>query len=240
MSRKTLTQCLEVFNRKERYWLIRNCCGNGDDLALPLNDGLIDTLAGEFKELLSVDLKNAWWAMDYHIDWLIAALTLYQDKETHNQENVKHNARNQSKVCDILGTQEDFDFIICADNTIILIEAKLSSGWDYDQLFHKIDRLERMHELFKNINKYFIMLSPNFSNIEKTSELVKKTLTNTKTTCYCMQTPPTTDIRAFLVKAGSNHHNNSDETRFLKVIRCNEHGTPDDKGTYWKTHPCAR
>jgi hypothetical protein len=240
MSRKTLTQCLEVFNRKERYWLIRNCCGNGDDLALPLNDGFIDTLAGEFKELLSIDLKNAWWAMDYHIDWLIAALTLYQDKNTHAQEIVECKKRKQGIACNISGTQEDFDFIICADNTIILIEAKLSSGWDYDQLFHKIDRLERMHELFNNINKYFVLLSPNFSNIEQTSELVKKTLTNTKTTCYCMQTPPTTDIRAFLVKTKSNHRDNSDKARFLKVTRCNEHGTPDDKGTYWKTHTCAR
>lgn len=216
MSRKSLTQCLEIFNRKERYWLIRNCCGNGADLSLPLSDEIIEKLKKEFKELLNADLNNAWWAMDYHIDWLIAALTRYngQNEEKRTTQNINYK---------ISGTQEDFDFIICTENTLIFIEAKLSSGWDRNQLDSKIKRLNGMKELFQSTKQYFVLLSPEFQNIESTKNYVSNELKFMQTSHICLDTPPITD--------GS---------RFLKVIRCDENCTAAKDGAYWKASPCSR
>lgn len=217
MSSKTLAQCLEVFNRKERYWLIRNCCGNGTDLSLPLSDAIIEKLTKKFTELLNADLKNAWWAMDYHIDWLIAALTRYngQNEEKKTIQNINYK---------IFGTQEDFDFIICTENTLIFIEAKLSSVWDRKQLDSKIKRLNGMKELFKSTKQYFVLLSPGFQNIESTKDYVTNELTSMRTGYICLETPPQT----------------TDGSRFLKVIRCDENRTADKDGAFWKTSPCSR
>lgn len=217
MSRKTLTQCLEAFNRKERYWLIRNCCGNGVDLSLPLSDAIIEKLTKKFKELLDVDLKNAWWAMDYHIDWLIAGLTLFQDQDTDK-------IRNQNEKYKISGTQEDFDFIICVENKLIFIEAKLSSGWDREQLDSKIERLKGMETLFQNTEQYFILLSPEFQSIMSTINYVTNELTSMRTGYICLDTPPQI----------------TDGSRFLKVIRCDENSTAAKDGAYWKASLCSR
>jgi len=216
MSRKTLTQCLEVFNRKERYWLIRNCCGNGVDLSLPLSAEFIDKL-NALKELKEINFSNAWWAMDYHIDWLIAALTLFQDQDANK-------IRNQNEKYKISGTQEDFDFIICVENKLIFIESKLSTGWDREQLDSKIERLKDMEALFQNTEQYFILLSPEFQNIKSTISYVTNELTSMRTGYICLETPPQM----------------IDGSRFLKVIRCDENSTADKDGAYWKASPCSR
>jgi hypothetical protein len=232
MSRKTLTQCLEVFNRKERYWLIRNCCGNGENLALPLGEKFRAKLEA-INELRGIDFENAWWAMDYHIDWLIAGLTLYQEQNVGK-------TRIQNDGYKICGTQEDFDFIVCSGNTLIFIEAKLSSGWDKTQLSKKLKRLVGMDELFKNIKKYFILVSPNFQNKDEILATACTILGN-KVEHFCIKTPQGTDIRDFFDEPGINEHDTSDGKRFLKVTRCNEHGKPSDKGTHWTISPvrCA-
>ena len=166
---------------------------------------------------MNADLKNAWWAMDYHIDWLIAALTRYngQNEENKTIQNINYK---------IFGTQEDFDFIICTENTLIFIEAKLSSVWDRKQLDSKIKRLNGMKELFKSTKQYFVLLSPGFQNIESTKDYVTNELTSMRTGYICLETPPQT----------------TDGSRFLKVIRCDENRTADKDGAFWKTSPCSR
>ncbi|KAF5079260.1 hypothetical protein DSECCO2_131760 [anaerobic digester metagenome] len=216
MGSKSLTQCLEVFNRKERYWLIRNCCGNGDDLALPLGSNFRSKLK-DIDGLEDIDFENAWWAMDYHIDWLIAALTLFQDQDANK-------IRNQNEKYKISGTQEDFDFIICVENKLIFIEAKLSTGWDREQLDSKIERLKDMEALFQNTEQYFILFSPEFQNIKSTISYVTNEWTSMRTGYICLETPPQM----------------IDGSRFLKVIRCDENSTADKDGAYWKASPCSR
>ena len=232
MGSKSLTQCLEAFNRKERYWLIRNCCGNGDDLALPLGSKFRSKLK-DIDGLEDIDFENAWWAMDYHIDWLIAALTLYQEQNVGK-------IRIQNDRYKICGTQEDFDFIVCAGNTLIFIEAKLSSGWDKTQLYKKLTRLISMDELFKDIKKYFILVSPYFQNKDEILSTACNIL-GKAAKHFCIQTPLRTDIQDFFENTGSNGHDTPDGKRFLKVTRCNEHGKPSDKGTHWTISPvrCA-
>ncbi len=67
---QTLVECLKAFNRKERYWLLRNALG-APALELLLSGAFRDRLG----KLLDTDIpSDAWWAMDYHIDWVFAAL----------------------------------------------------------------------------------------------------------------------------------------------------------------------
>ncbi len=64
-----LVESLEKFNRKERYWLLKNALKS---------DSMV--LGEEFRKNLGKKIgisipENAWWAMDYHLDWLIGALS---------------------------------------------------------------------------------------------------------------------------------------------------------------------
>jgi hypothetical protein len=83
---RTLVECLKLFNRKERYWLIRNALGqNSGDL--PLSDSFRQKLGKEIGTEIPVE---AWWALDYHIDWLFGALVLDCAPDIDNQTILKN------------------------------------------------------------------------------------------------------------------------------------------------------
>jgi len=68
---------LKRFNRKERNILIRYVLGdaeNGLRLGEKFREDLLDALTVTVRE-------DAWWATDYHINWLAAALDLYLNGE---------------------------------------------------------------------------------------------------------------------------------------------------------------
>ncbi|MER9920916.1 MULTISPECIES: hypothetical protein [unclassified Mesorhizobium] len=92
---------------------------------------------------------GAWWAIDYHIDWLFGALVL--DGTTDIDwaaplENpvVSHSAEPPLRL--IRGTHEDFDLIIAFDRTIVLIEAKGVTSWGNDQVKSKHQRLREWQD----------------------------------------------------------------------------------------------
>lgn len=128
---RTLVESLKLFNRKERYWLIRNTLGEKSQ-ELPLSNSFRERLG----RVIEVDIPdNAWWALDYHIDWLFSALLLdflQEDAKSTPIENPRRLIR---------GTQEDFDFVIAFDRTIILIEVKGVGSWTNKQISRKHQRL---------------------------------------------------------------------------------------------------
>lgn len=127
-----LTACLEDFNRKERYWLMRYALGE---------PGRPIPLARPFRDAISLETgldipADAWWAMDYHIDWLFGALQSYRGKETCGAYRK-----------DLLtGSQEDFDFVIAYATTLILIEAKATGRWRSKQHKSKFERIQRLED----------------------------------------------------------------------------------------------
>lgn len=142
--------CLRAFNRKERYWVIKTALGD----SLPLS--------GEFRHRLSSKLPisippDAWWAVDYHIDWLVGAIALY----SHSGGDLPSET-NDARI--VRANQEDFDFIVAFDRTIILIEAKYEGAWSTPQIESKCERLAqivgwadgRAHDL----ELYFGLMSP--------------------------------------------------------------------------------
>lgn len=162
-----LTGNLSAFNRKERFWLLRNAIGES-----------FETLGEGFRERLSDVLgfripSNAWWAMDYHFDWLVAGIYCYakqidlQKKINDNpfkaelmqlaHENVdleeKHASFYRFRKPLLTATQEDIDLIVAFDETIILIEAKADSDWSKEQYVSKLTRMGALYEFISSIDQ---------------------------------------------------------------------------------------
>jgi hypothetical protein len=147
----TLVEALRKFNRKERYWLIRNALGENSEKLDPKFRKSLD-------EALSIQVpEDAWWAMDYHLDWLVGALYLFSKGEGAACER-QYN-RNPELV---KGTQEDVDLIIAFDKTLIFIEAKGDAGWDDQQVKSKFGRLQDIagKKYFEGLKTYFIFMAP--------------------------------------------------------------------------------
>lgn len=122
-----LAAFLNKFNRKERFWLLRDLIGPECFQICP-----------EFRDKLNNEIdmaipEKAWWAFDYHIDWLVAVLRTFPDQPT--LEKCVDNTND-----DIKGNQQDFDLIIAFENELILVEAK-TSYFGNDQLKKKLLRL---------------------------------------------------------------------------------------------------
>jgi hypothetical protein len=95
---------LERFNRKERNLLIRNILGCPGK-TLPLAKDFCERLAktvGIPKE----SLDGAWWATDFHFDWLAGALLTFMKREPLSRRD------NDSKL--VMGNQEDLDLVVAA------------------------------------------------------------------------------------------------------------------------------
>ena len=148
-----LISLLRYFNRKERFFLIGQALGNKNF-----------TLSEEFRSLISKKLnldipKDAFAAMDYHLDWIYASLYCSDNGtiDLITDNNFKLNSN-----------QEDIDFIIAyrEDNTyhLLLIEAKAESGWTNKQMASKANKLKSIlgeTKLFwKNVKVYFLITSP--------------------------------------------------------------------------------
>lgn len=140
-----LEAALEQFNRKERFWLLRDAVGIGFDLHR-------EFLLKIEKEINLTIPSNPWWAFDYHLDWLCAVLSA----SNYNLNGY----RQENKSGCITGTQEDCDLIIAFDNTIILLEAKLYGNWSKQQLRSKLGRLKRLPPLKESVKVWFVLVSP--------------------------------------------------------------------------------
>ena len=124
-----LVQALERFNRKERYWLIKAALG-------PAAQQLDTGFCAGLQTATGVDVPpDAWWAMDYHIGWVVAAMAMLSSQSTSLEPQL--NGKQLVK-----GTQEDMDLVVSFGETLILIEAKGESSWSNDQFNRKIKRLD--------------------------------------------------------------------------------------------------
>lgn len=134
-----LIDALRAFNRKERFLLVGWALDNPSF-----------TLGYEFRRALEAATgiaipPDAFVAMDYHINWLYAALLWGT-----GQLNLP--APRASEVDGPMrGNIEDLDLVVAFaasdHHQVLLIEAKGYTPWDPRQLEHKADRLKTMREL---------------------------------------------------------------------------------------------
>src|SRR5438445_3399526 len=148
-----LEAALDRFNRKERFWLLREALG-----CQPLSEEFRKKLGGVFGSGAGVTVpENAWWAIDYHVDWLFGALsTMLKSDESFPPYP---NEPGQVK-----GTQEDFDLLIAYERTLIIVEAKAGQHWGNKQVKSKLARLIALVDYNSRfpqaLNIMFVLASP--------------------------------------------------------------------------------
>lgn len=149
---------LKRFNRKERFILLSHVLGPQAEEVFRLNP----YFAGKLAAKLGVDIPNdAFVAMDYHLDWIQAAMCFRDEDDC--AEQVKPMSRSAPII---EGTQEDIDLLVafdCGKKThIVLIEAKGDTPWDNDQIKSKASRFSRIFDanVCVNVTPHFVMMSP--------------------------------------------------------------------------------
>jgi hypothetical protein len=148
----TLIDNFKRFNAKERFFLVGKILGNEDFNPTAKFIRVIESALG-----LKIE-KIEFSAMDYHLDWIYAALAI-----TNNENEVFENTEKL-----IRGQQEDIDFIMSyADGEtihIILIEAKATTSWTNEQLTSKAGRLRsifgNLGDKWNNVMPHFVIASP--------------------------------------------------------------------------------
>ena len=145
----SLLETLEALNRKERYFLFAYATGNGDR-GLTLSEGFRDKLS----EAAGLPVPpHAVGFIDYHIDWIYAAVQLAREPEgpvvRANWQGGPFGPKSDPfKPWVSTGNQEDIDLLVAFERdgitTLILVEAKAETSWTNKQLWSKAERLRRI------------------------------------------------------------------------------------------------
>lgn len=96
--------------------------------------------------------------MDYHIDWLVGALCLFQLRSTvlddlEPQDNKETSHLDEIMPKPVSGSQEDFDLVLAGETTIVCTEAKWFDAWDDDALNDKIRAAKQAAVLANSLAK---------------------------------------------------------------------------------------
>jgi len=160
-----LADVLKRFNRKERNLLVRAVLGD-EQKPLLLSDQFRKDVANKLRIEIQPD---AWWATDYHINWLAGALAYYAESDACLNRARRNSVSSEPPPSGqmIEQNQEDVDLIIVSDNDLILIEAKAYGYFDNPQLESKLERLNLVRNEYLCITKqnpvvqmHFLLISP--------------------------------------------------------------------------------
>lgn len=157
-----LVEALDRLNRKERFCLLSDAVERVPDITRHrLSPKFIAKLEKELRNLhpdLAIP-NDAWWALDYHFDWLFAVLAFAPkyDLDEVPRRNSAHGIESTDTSHDITGTPEDCDLIVAFDANIILIEAKVGA-WQNPQIRSKMKRLKWLP--LTHVKPYFVLASP--------------------------------------------------------------------------------
>jgi hypothetical protein len=216
----SLANILERFNRKERNLLIRDILGCRDK-PLPLASDFCERLAktvGIPKE--SVD--GAWWATDFHFDWLAGALLTFMKREALSPQH------NHSRL--VMGNQEDLDLVVVAHvpastvpDHLILIEAKAYGHFTTEQYRSKVNRLKLLYAFYRELEResphkisfHYVLYSP--TKPTKLAPIFLPWQSNDATV------PEHIHLELILPRSS-----------ILAETRCNDEGNPDIEGVFWK------
>jgi len=201
-----LLELFKEFNAKERYFLVGEALGNR-------KYELSEKFRKRIGKAIGIAIpKDAFAAMDYHLDWLYACLML---ASTESEKGVFENTDNVIKA-----QQEDIDFIIAFKHDkkccIVLIEAKGVSHWGNKQMKSKVKRLKQIFgesgTRWNNVFPHFIMMSPKKPDNVATNDVPEWML--------CERAWGWVELTI---------------SDFLKGIeRCDVQGKKNRKGEYWK------
>ncbi|MES0042366.1 hypothetical protein [Mesorhizobium sp. M0091] len=180
----------------------------------PLTPEFRTKLGAVFGPDAGVDIPDdAWWAIDYHVDWLFGALstTLKSEKPFPPYPN---------EPGQVKGTQEDFDLLIAYERTLIVVEAKAGQNWGNKQVKSKLARLTALVKynarLPQPVRILFALASP------------KKPTKLDETAC-----PSALQMKGggvFWIPLGFG----SPGVKHLAVTRCDDGGKRDSDADHWR------
>lgn len=152
-----LIKHLRSLNRKERFILLSEALGR-------------DTLSDAFRECLGEAIgvavpDDAFVAMDYHLDWL--QMALYLARTPNPPDPIPKRDVIGSSRRDFNETQIDVDLLVAFDESattrIVLLEAKMETGWTNRPMSKKADRLREIFGDDPDVglaDPCFMLLSP--------------------------------------------------------------------------------
>lgn len=164
---------LREMNAKERYWLLWNALDGDEPQQTTLSPAryfipsdkflLSDKFRKKISDALEPKLeipKDSFWAMDYHLDWLLAAKQITNGKTEWSKPS---NQAAPSKQ-----TVQDVDLLIAFNDDsrthLILVEAKCATSWKPKQVEEKIDRFKGIfgdnNQGWQGVHPHFVFLSP--------------------------------------------------------------------------------
>ena len=198
---------LRRFNRKERFFLVGWALGNREfRLAPAFRRGI--------SSVLSLDVpRDAFVAMDYHLDWIYGSAFL---SATDDAEGIHSNMDGL-----VSGSQEDMDLVVAfhagESAHLIMVEAKGVTAWTNKQATSKARRLEAIFgqggDRWSHICPHFVIVSPREpQGLE------------------CSRWPgwmKRSDGRPYWVKMKI-------PGGLVRVTRCEESGKVSREGRYWK------
>ncbi|GGF36420.1 hypothetical protein GCM10011519_07430 [Marmoricola endophyticus] len=162
-----MEQRLASFNRKERFLLVGQALGNA---AFTLGE----TFRLQLGDVLKRDVPaNAYCAMDYHLDWLFAAL-MWAEGLAHPgnlmERNVDAGVAGVPEDLKVTGNQSDIDLLVAwtderGRGQLALLEAKGYSSWTNKQMLYKAARLTAIfgdHDAprFPDVDAHLVLVGP--------------------------------------------------------------------------------
>lgn len=232
-----LADTLERFNRKERNLLIRDILDCWDSIP-PLGPAFCERLA-EVVGISANFLNGAWWATDFHFDWLAGALLNFMKGKTPQCNTpMPANAKSEDKVRLVMGNQEDIDLVVVAHEPaaktyhLILFEAKAYGHFNKKQYKRKINRLELLYAFYTGLKKE----SP--QEIESPHNIVFHYIAYSPTEPQRLeavrlpwQSNVATKLKHTYLRLRLS------ETSILTVTRCKADGLRSIEGAHWKCEP---
>lgn len=210
-----LARTLERFNRKERHWLIRDALGPA---AVKLDDPFLRRVeqAVRVRDPAFNVALNSWWAIDYHLDWLVAALHILK----HGEASARQPRSNEAGL--VKGNQQDIDLVIASGTTLVLVEAKGVGSWPGGGLKEKVDRLRSMTpDLIGHDGRagafavHFVLCSPHIGGELSSEDWPAWAKIDGKPVRMALHVPPPRDL-------------------ILKVERCDGASRRDAEGKHWR------
>jgi len=129
---------------------------------LPLSDDFRERIQKAL-DILKIP-EDAWWATDYHLNWIAGALALWRDGEqVINTAQINDLSENPVRGL-VERNQEDADLLVVFDKTLILIEVKAFGYFTNKQINSKVHRwrlLKKRSELAEcKLTFHFMLMSP--------------------------------------------------------------------------------
>lgn len=210
-----LAAALEMFNRKERNLLIRDILG-GAGRVPHISAGFDERLTKALK-ITEGSLKSAWWATDFHFDWLAGALlTFVKGKTLFGQINEPRLVHGNQQDLDVIFAAHDPSPTAETPHHLILMEAKAYGYFTTEQHRSKVARLDQLYDFYEGLEKE-----------PKHKIRFHYVLCSTKELPVGAAKPKHIDLVHLEIELPKR----SDR---LKVMRCNDRDKSDKDGAWWR------